>query len=492
MSTEKLQHQETITQKIEKTKNTTEQVELKTWKIAWTEIWKKAWEIIKEKIWAKKAWEKLKWILHQKEWVNGKKEKVSEKISWDMEVFKSVWNITAVELWDNINKKMLDLSEKNENITNDDYEKAKKEVIDSLDESELQDIFQNRVWDLNRKINDSEWSDFETSIYDKLKEKSPKLKYIEESTNSKLTKELLATYWKEKLESFFSLLEQLKTEWKKIPDSLGEFDKLIVFWESENNKKDEQNEWQISKQNTVKDKIINNRTNNNWKEISNIAPLRNWTNSINSYNWNSYKTTSSISEDVNVDNIDSEIKSLSKVNNISDDMDLLEWRWLSEHNKELIFNRIPKEWFDVAIAFVLKEWKDIRKDTPISLASRSKKVWLISYPNWTSEETPIINADKSKNPPKTDIIDTVFHFNWAKIWWINKSAALSYNSKTTLWASIQSPEWQAEWGKWWHWVADSRFPNWKTFWCVWIRQEIAIRLARSVQNSWWGYWYLVS
>ena len=221
--------------------------------------------------------------------------------------------------------------------------------------------------------------------------------------------------------------------------------------------------------------------------VTSDSPNMSWWVNKSSYNWRTYENSMSVWPNVDTSEINNQIWNLGKVNNPEWSKDELVAKWVSEHNAEIIAKRIPKEWFNVAIEFAKKEWI-IKDNKPIALASVSKKMWMISYPGWWAEQFSIITANKWKG--KTDMLGVVSHFEGWKISWKWRDASKTW-STTVLWAAAYSPEWGVNWWKWWHWVNDDRVWRWTTFWCVWVKQEVAIRLVQSIQKSGGGYWYEV-
>jgi len=166
----------------------------------------------------------------------------------------------------------------------------------------------------------------------------------------------------------------------------------------------------------------------------------------------------------------------------------------NSENQKTIEKAVPVEWHWAAIVLANMEWV-LKPSYPIALASMDDRRGIVCYPDGRIDEFPII-------------IWRWWHQKWAWAWWggtptynvmnfnmntkvtaIDQNAANSNKANpTVLWASLQHD--QVWWGKWWHWVAQSRMDKWQdtTLWCIWANQESMMLAWNEIKKAWWGYW----
>ena len=499
------------------------------WLWNWKEESKKLADIIHPKEWNEKSnLNKLEWIktIDWKEFTTEKlktletrellKMEASDRLNivsaWDKKIDKSdikKWFETTIDFSDNwkltANIWVEDLFDKNVSIVLIDWKQYKRDSLTWAfkDEKWNRGVvldWSNVKIEETRDVKDLEWLNEKTKEeYEKVL-KSQKLDLKENKDELKIVREAVEKWLKEKeiwliLEGKFDELNDIEPISKKreilknlihlrdkwlLKDEVF-IDKINLFDDARSIKLNEQLH---SKKWDIKEWTPWYHKNKNGSMIADNPNIK-WWKVSSSYGWNSYESSSSIWPNVDTGAIDGQIKWLTEVKNPEWSKKELIAKWVSEHNAEIIAKRIPKEWFEVAISFAKKEWK-IKENKPIALASVSKKTWMISYPNWKAEVVKIITAQAWR----TDMLWIVSHFDSAKIAWKWRDAS-KWGSTTVLWAAAYSPEWSANWWKWWHWVREWRIPGGKTWWCVWVKQDIAMRLAQSIQKNWGGYWYEV-
>jgi len=418
--------------------------------------------------------EQLKWTLNRLE---KRKQEKMERMSLPEWVEKELQKRTREEiLKDMLKVKPETMDKVMEAVINENPELKglPKEKLEALAREK---IVEARIKKLEQKVKDGKGHEIDKTQYDAIIKKNPDMKVFDDA-DPKLTKELISVYGTKLMAAYGKLLKDVPKE--EFPKTLEEFDAFL------------ENEW-------VKEQIAVLQNSKKW-EISPDKPWyyrnsngsvmkdklnMNWWINEGSYNGRTYGDSMDVSSNADVSKIEAWYKTLQQVPNPVSKEDLISW-WVSEKNAEALEWRIPEEWKSVAIEFAKKE-PNIDKNKPIALASVSKHTWMISYPDWKFEQFPIITA----KPGKTNMIWIVSHFDWWKIAWRWHDAS-KWWSKTVLWAAAYSPEWGAHWWKWWHGVADYRIPNWHTWWCVWVKQEVAMRLVKSIKDHWGWYWYEVA
>jgi len=200
MWVETQKHQEEVQLKVEKQKTSAESktwIEQKSKKIADTLIWKKVWETINvnDKIWAKKAWEKLKWILS---W-NENNEKTSE-IEWRSDILKNldVKIIKTLPEGQSIDK-IAKILKKPDWTNFSNIAEAKDFLREQFLKWEIKDLDKPLIdtsWNILR---DKNWD--KITVFSKILEKNSILWDIERE-NSSLAKDIISLYWEKILNNW--------------------------------------------------------------------------------------------------------------------------------------------------------------------------------------------------------------------------------------------------------------------------------------------------
>lgn len=225
MWVETQKHNEEVQPQVEKTKTLSEVkkwIEQKSEKIAKTPIWKKVWETIKSEVWADKAWEKLKWILH---WIetNESKENIFENKS-RREILKRLdWKIKkTLPEWQSIDK-IAKILKRPDWTEFKNIDEAKDFLREQFLKWEIKDLNKPLINNSGEVLKDRYWNDI--TIFSKTLEKNPILWDINKE-NPKLAKEIISLYWEKVLDSYQDVLNDLFKKWK-LPKTLDEFSSIL-------------------------------------------------------------------------------------------------------------------------------------------------------------------------------------------------------------------------------------------------------------------------
>ena len=225
MWVETQKHNEEVQPQVEKTKTLSEVkkwIEQKSEKIAKTPIWKKVWETIKLEVWADKAWEKLKWILH---WIetNESKENIFENKS-RREILKRLdWKIKkTLPEWQSIDK-IAKILKRPDWTEFKNIDEAKDFLREQFLKWEIKDLNKPLINNSGEVLKDRYWNDI--TIFSKTLEKNPILWDINKE-NPKLAKEIISLYWEKVLDSYQDVLNDLFKKWK-LPKTLDEFSSIL-------------------------------------------------------------------------------------------------------------------------------------------------------------------------------------------------------------------------------------------------------------------------
>ena len=225
MWVETQKHNEEVQPQVEKTKTLSEVkkwIEQKSEKIAKTPIWKKVWETIKSEVWADKAWEKLKWILH---WIetNESKENIFENKS-RREILKRLdWKIKkTLPEWQSIDK-IAKILKRPDWTEFKNIDEAKDFLREQFLKWEIKDLNKPLINNSGEVLKDRYWNDI--TIFSKTLEKNPILWDINKE-NPKLAKEIISLYWEKVLDSYQDVLNDLSKKWK-LPKTLDEFSSIL-------------------------------------------------------------------------------------------------------------------------------------------------------------------------------------------------------------------------------------------------------------------------
>jgi len=157
-------------------------------------------------------------ILHWKE-----ASEIAEK-SWRKEVLKRLDSeiIKTLPEWQNIDK-IADILRKPDGSKFESKQEAKEFLREQFLKwkiNELNKPLLDKDWNV---LKDKDWN--EITNYTKILEKSPILWDIEKN-NPELSKEILAIYWENILDSYWNILNWLKQDWK-LPKNLDEFNSML-------------------------------------------------------------------------------------------------------------------------------------------------------------------------------------------------------------------------------------------------------------------------
>ena len=112
-------------------------------------------------------------------------------------------------------------------VSKEDIAKARKELNEEIykeRKKELDSPLKDKNWNI---LKDKNWKEITKTKYQDILEKNKNLKKLNSKEKPGFAKELLAVYWEKRIKAISPIIEELQKEWKKIPDNLEEFDKLI-------------------------------------------------------------------------------------------------------------------------------------------------------------------------------------------------------------------------------------------------------------------------
>jgi len=166
----------------------------------------------------KETWKELLKILHWKE-----SSEVAEK-SWRREVLKVLDTeiLKTLPEWQDIDS-IATILKKPDGSSFESKEEAKDFLREQFLKWKLKDLDTPLLDEDGNVLKDKNWN--EITNYTKALEENPILWDIEKN-NPELSKEILAIYWKDVLDSYWDILNWLKQDWK-LPNNLDEFNNML-------------------------------------------------------------------------------------------------------------------------------------------------------------------------------------------------------------------------------------------------------------------------